>query len=253
MCRRCTNYIFIFDLTHGFNGLDKDHSKTRRETFKFGDLVRLKLEILRYIFPVKTHKTSRKYVFFIFPQDWAPAMETPTAQIVYFLSLTVAWVLTNALILTVAETDAGVQQLQTMMRMGNGATVVSVPGNHDSRSLAVTVNHVSWYIVWRVTVGFIFTSRDKEIDISLWLMKLSNCCTARVHFLWLLTTKRWRTPRSVSNHTSSSCTPFAKSNGRFFQTRKSTWCPHPICTIFGRFMECMSVVISSEKYIDFWH
>ena len=30
-------------------------------------------------------------------------------------------------------------------------------------------------------------------------------------------------------------------------------CPHPICIIFGRFIECMLVVISSEKYIDFWH
>ena len=48
-------------------------------------------------------------------------------------------------------------------------------------------------------------------------------------------------------------TPFAKSNGRFFQTQKSSWCPHPICIIFGRFMECMLVVISSENFIHFWH
>ena len=38
-CWRCSNYIFIFDLTPGFNGLGKDNCKTRRETFKFGDLV----------------------------------------------------------------------------------------------------------------------------------------------------------------------------------------------------------------------
>ena len=38
-------------------------------------------------------------------------------------------------------------------------------------------------------------------------------------------------------------TPFAKSNGRFFQTQKSTWCPHPIYTMFGRFIGCMLVVI----------
>ena len=31
-CRRCSNYIFILDLTHGFNVLGKDHCKTRRET-----------------------------------------------------------------------------------------------------------------------------------------------------------------------------------------------------------------------------
>ena len=45
--RRCSNYIFILDLTHGFIGLGKDNYKTRRETFKFGDLVRFILEILR--------------------------------------------------------------------------------------------------------------------------------------------------------------------------------------------------------------
>ena len=37
-------------LTPGFNGLGKDNSKTRRETFKFWDLVRLILEIWRYQF-----------------------------------------------------------------------------------------------------------------------------------------------------------------------------------------------------------
>ena len=42
-----TGYIFILDLTPGFIGLKKDNCKTRRETFKFGDLVRLILEILR--------------------------------------------------------------------------------------------------------------------------------------------------------------------------------------------------------------
>ena len=34
-CRRCPNYIFIFDLTPGFNRSHKDNCKTRRETFKF--------------------------------------------------------------------------------------------------------------------------------------------------------------------------------------------------------------------------
>ena len=48
--RRCSNYIFILDLTPGFNGLGKDNCKTRRESFKFCDLVRLILEILRYIY-----------------------------------------------------------------------------------------------------------------------------------------------------------------------------------------------------------
>ena len=43
-------YIFILDLTPGFNGLGKDKCNTRRESFKFCDLVRLILEILRYFF-----------------------------------------------------------------------------------------------------------------------------------------------------------------------------------------------------------
>ena len=40
-CRRCSNYIFILDLTPGFIELGKDNCKTRRKTFKFGDLVHL--------------------------------------------------------------------------------------------------------------------------------------------------------------------------------------------------------------------
>ena len=39
--------IFILDLTPAFIGLGKDNCTTRRETFKFGDLVALLLEILR--------------------------------------------------------------------------------------------------------------------------------------------------------------------------------------------------------------
>ena len=35
-CRGCPNYIFILDLTPGFNGLDKDKCKTKRETLNFG-------------------------------------------------------------------------------------------------------------------------------------------------------------------------------------------------------------------------
>ena len=40
-CRRCSNYIFILDLTHGFNRLGKDNCKTGRESLKFWNLVRL--------------------------------------------------------------------------------------------------------------------------------------------------------------------------------------------------------------------
>ena len=43
--QRCSNNIFILDLTPGFIGLGKDICKTRQETFKFGDLMCLILEI----------------------------------------------------------------------------------------------------------------------------------------------------------------------------------------------------------------
>ena len=42
-------YIFILDLTPGFIGLGKYNCTTRQETYQFGDLVRLILDILRYI------------------------------------------------------------------------------------------------------------------------------------------------------------------------------------------------------------
>ena len=45
---RCSNYIFIPDLTPGFNGMCKDNCQMRRETFKFWDLVWLILEVWQY-------------------------------------------------------------------------------------------------------------------------------------------------------------------------------------------------------------
>ena len=46
-CRRCSNYIFILDLTSGFKGFGKDSRKTARGSFKCWDLVRLILETWR--------------------------------------------------------------------------------------------------------------------------------------------------------------------------------------------------------------
>ena len=48
-CRRCSNYIFILDLTSSFKGFGKDSRKTLRESFKCWDLVRLILETWRYL------------------------------------------------------------------------------------------------------------------------------------------------------------------------------------------------------------
>ena len=42
---RCCNYIFILNLTPGFNGLGKETCKTRQGTFKFWDLVHLIFEV----------------------------------------------------------------------------------------------------------------------------------------------------------------------------------------------------------------
>ena len=47
-CQRCSNYTFILNLTTSLNGLDKDNSKTRWDTFKFGDLVCLISEVWWY-------------------------------------------------------------------------------------------------------------------------------------------------------------------------------------------------------------
>ena len=52
-CQGCSNYIFILNLTPGFNGLGRVNCKMRRESFKCWDLVRLILEILRYLLPIE--------------------------------------------------------------------------------------------------------------------------------------------------------------------------------------------------------
>ena len=44
-CRRCSNNIFMLDLTPGFNGLGKSNCKTWRETSSFWELVRLILKV----------------------------------------------------------------------------------------------------------------------------------------------------------------------------------------------------------------
>ena len=48
--RRCSNYIFILDLTPGFNGLSKDNCKTKRKKIQFWDMVGLILEVWWYMF-----------------------------------------------------------------------------------------------------------------------------------------------------------------------------------------------------------
>ena len=54
-CRRSSTFIFIRDLTPGFNGLGSDIYKTRRKTFKFGDLLRLILKVWWYMYTNGVH------------------------------------------------------------------------------------------------------------------------------------------------------------------------------------------------------
>ena len=46
-CRRCSKYIFILNLTPGFERLGNDIWQTRRKIFKFWDWVRFILKVLR--------------------------------------------------------------------------------------------------------------------------------------------------------------------------------------------------------------
>ena len=45
--------------------------------------------------------------------------------------------------------------------------------------------------------------------------------------------------------------PSPKVMADFFQTQNVTWCPYPICTIFGGCIKCVQVFIFCAKYIDF--
>ena len=62
-CRRCCNDIFILCLTSGINGFGKANCNTRRETFMFWDLVRLKLQVWRWF--VLRVKPCLHNIFFI--------------------------------------------------------------------------------------------------------------------------------------------------------------------------------------------
>ena len=74
-CRRCSNYIFIPDLTSSPNELGKDNCKTRRESFMSWDLVHLILETLRYL-----SKTGNEMLLLLFhrtPWVWSSEMSLP--------------------------------------------------------------------------------------------------------------------------------------------------------------------------------
>ena len=61
MSRRCSNYIFILNLTPGFNGSGKENCKMRQETFKFTDLV----HVLYKMFDSNLFKCSHSWCHYI--------------------------------------------------------------------------------------------------------------------------------------------------------------------------------------------
>ena len=67
-CRRRPNYV-ILSLTPGFYGLGKDNCKTRRETLKLCDLVRLILDIWRYNISRDSAMASHTHVL------WSPCYQ----------------------------------------------------------------------------------------------------------------------------------------------------------------------------------
>ena len=69
-----TNYIFMLDLTPGFNELDIENCKTRPETFKFYDLVWLILEVWQYMYLFTKHENwhyLHTRLFFITQAAWS--------------------------------------------------------------------------------------------------------------------------------------------------------------------------------------
>ena len=86
-CRRCSNYIFILNLTSGFSGLDKDNCKMRRETFKFGDLVHLILEVWQYsvniFFPYLFPGLTKKMKWSVLSRDATSCWRTFQMKLSY--------------------------------------------------------------------------------------------------------------------------------------------------------------------------
>ena len=74
------------------------------------------------------------------------------------------------------------------------------------------------------------------------------CCCFFV-CVWVCQLVRLIHCRPVSNFTEK-LHPSPKVKADFFQTQKLTWCPYPICTIFGVCIKCMQVFIFCAKYID---
>ena len=86
-CRRCSNYIFILDLTPGFNGLGKHNCKTRWVTFQFWGLVHFILEIWWYTFLwcrscIKSDDYQRPGTYYNIQQNLTSQREIVTVHVI---------------------------------------------------------------------------------------------------------------------------------------------------------------------------
>ena len=109
-----------------------------------------------------------------------------------------------------------------------------------------------WLPPWRK--GRIICQRFKSVFDCLTIGIIHE--TMVVHMTW-----DWTFFNNYSNHSrmcvlSTLCGNVDKHSPfdiyiYIFQTQKLTWCPHPICTIFGGCIKCMQVFIFCVKYIDF--
>ena len=109
-CRRCSNYIFIIDLTPGFSGLGKDNCKTRRETFKFWDLVHLVLEILQHYYQTTTQHNK----------SW------PMIPGIYS-----TWTMTRLLFVTMSNQVLSHDVIQQLRSQTDSITTNSQPWSHS--------------------------------------------------------------------------------------------------------------------------
>ena len=98
--RRCSNYIFILDLTSGFKGFGKDSRKTVQESFECWDSVRLILETWRQVMLGKLSVLAISY------QIWADGptlLQTLITVPADFTSTACDWKLSGRLFSTMVD------------------------------------------------------------------------------------------------------------------------------------------------------
>ena len=87
------------------------------------------------------------------------------------------------------------------------------------------------------------------VSMAIWWVLIDDNTDQLFHFekMLLIIFKMIHIGQLLSVH------PSPKVMADFFQTQTLSWCPHPICTIFGGYIKCMQVFIFCAKYIEFLH